>query len=751
MKQKNLWKLCLSLVVALTVLALAGVMAFAQPAVTEVSTEAELRTAVANGGEIKLINDFWIGDIVTGTSEPVVIEKDVILDLNGHVIELTNPGTESMFTVSGGSLTINGVSGENAFLGYNGEGSLFKVVGVAGKGTSLTINGGQIYARAGGDFQNPTFPAGIIVIEAAEGTVLPTVTINDGRFSCQNSTQSYFGPIVSGETDGVTVKGGTFAVNPEEFVAPNHTAIRDNDEYRVLPLAEQYSDAFKKYINKDGKFVVNHYQPEAEEPIDSLFEALWLMDETLHFYTSTLNEEDLSVYVSRYDEETWEIVETHKVNLVFQYDPAVRKIVKELLETLPEDPNGPYYFNVRDMELVNYWMSMASEREYTGNLMQYSGEFRKFVDYRNFNLDLRMGWDTPFYTEYAGLGNFTHSGTIYGTADVGVKAQHILYVPDATANTRQALIDAAQKRLNDYLGKTNAVTVEYAGTVEECYYRWHFEYFALEWASELPDISYEEWKQSSYCPVVSDADMEYCSGIEGLTLADDCYKTVINGVTHYLFLLPGSSQMISPAHKTADATTNIFVSTSNASIPLDTVIQAKPLTEGEEYEKLLDTLKIESGITYDIKLHSQSLGNYITSLENDEFEVRIPIPQEMVEKTLIAYYVDKDNEVTDYDVTVDKENCYAVFFTNHFSVYTIAEKKTVENNPNNDNNNTGAGTNPGTGNNNSGTTGGSSTPAPIVPNPETSDRTTSVLWAVLWMTIAITATTVLLRKRNQHQ
>ncbi len=786
MKQISTLKLCLGLFLALTVLTVAAVFSFAQPAITEVGNEEELRAAVANGGEIRLINDFQIVDIETGIAEPIVVEKDVVLDLNGHVIELTTPGADSLFTVSGASLTVNGIVGSNSFLGYNGGGSVFKIVGVEGKETSLTVNYAQVYARLGGEFQNPSRPIGIISIEAEGTATVPTATINDGRFFCENEMASYFGPIVAGKTEALTVAGGSFGVDPSDYLAEHHEAIRDWDNYLVLPIAQEYSDAFREYLDENGKFVLNYYQPEEGESLDPLFEALWMTEDPLYFYTSTLNEEDYSIYVSLYDRESGDILETHKVNFVFNCNPALRQIVKDIIDLIPEDPEG-YYFTTKDMELINYWMSMNSEREYSGSLMQYSGEFRELVDYKNFSLDPRMGWDTPFYTEYFGPGNFMHDGVVYGMKEIGVKAQHILYVPDNTPNTRQDLIAAAQARIDEYLGGNSGVTVAYADTAEECYYRWYFEYCAWEWEEDLPDVSYEDWKQSSYFPVISDQEIEDCSGIPGITLADDCFQVEINGICHYLFILPDSSNMVSPTCKTADAVTNVTVSATDPTLPLDTMIEIEKLTDGTEYERILEILEIETEETFDIKLHSQSLNQYITTLDNGTFEVRIPLSDEWDGKDPTVYYVDENGLPIEHEVTLTEEKDWAIFVTNHFSIYTLAEKQSTENDSTNTGSGSGSGTNTETddatsggagsgttsdggtasdGNGNAGTNGtssstgnaggganagtsGSGNGAGKPSNPSTSGRSGALAWTGLLVAVAITAAAgILLKQKN---
>ena len=136
--------------------------------------------------------------------------------------------------------------------------------------------------------------------------------------------------------------------------------------------------------------------------------------------------------------------------------------------------------------------------------------------------------------------------------------------------------------------------------------------------------------------------------------------------------------MFVPSHTTTDVVTNVTISSNDSSIPLDTKINAKQLLSGTEYEKIIDILKLNDNLMFDLKLFSNGLDKYITKLENGEFEVRIPIPDNYKEKDLVVYYVTSNGEIEEYNVELDKNKEYAVFKTNHFSIYTLAEKK-VEN------------------------------------------------------------------------
>lgn len=77
-------------------------------------------------------------------------------------------------------------------------------------------------------------------------------------------------------------------------------------------------------------------------------------------------------------------------------------------------------------------------------------------------------------------------------------------------------------------------------------------------------------------------------------------------------------------------------------------------------------------------------------LEDGSFEVRIPLSEKLKGKDLVSYYVDDNGNKEEHEVTI-KEG-YAVFNTNHFSTYTLAEKpaetpiETPDNTPKGDDN-----------------------------------------------------------------
>ena len=124
---------------------------------------------------------------------------------------------------------------------------------------------------------------------------------------------------------------------------------------------------------------------------------------------------------------------------------------------------------------------------------------------------------------------------------------------------------------------------------------------------------------------------------------------------------------------TNDVLTNISIATiGDAILPLDTKIQVNKLTSGAEYENIMSKIVVKNSETYDLKLYSKQLNKYITKLDNGKFQVKIPISEELKGKDLAIYYVNQDDKVEKYDVTITEDG-YASFITDHFSIYTLAD------------------------------------------------------------------------------
>lgn len=437
--------------------------------------------------------------------------------------------------------------------------------------------------------------------------------------------------------------------------------------------AAEMSDEFKSYLNEDGKLVVKSARVESKLDLGFVFEYLFLSDENGdHLNTGIcfdiaedMNSVDFTIHC--YDNEK---KETHNVEIVYTYDEKIKSQVDGYLNKIPEDLE---YFEVRDLEVINYWLN-------GGNMINYSSQLKSLFDYKNFKIDFRAGDGARFYTEMTGIAQFIYDGTVYGVRDrTGVLAKHIIYIDKSVGDTEEDVVAAVQKRIDDYLGKTG-IEVSYLSTAYEYWVSYHYENTREEWETLNPNLSIEQFEQMAnvFIPIYESFEegFEDVFGLSGISENDImAYISVPidedRGDEFEVIIKKDSSKMVTPSLKTSDIATNVEISTS-ATLPLDTVIQAKQLTSGTEYERIIEILNLTDNVTFDLKLYSDSTEKYITKLDNGSFEVKIPIPENFEGKDLVVYYVTSEGKIEEHEVTV--KDGYAIFKTNHFSIYSLAEK-----------------------------------------------------------------------------
>lgn len=162
----------------------------------------------------------------------------------------------------------------------------------------------------------------------------------------------------------------------------------------------------------------------------------------------------------------------------------------------------------------------------------------------------------------------------------------------------------------------------------------------------------------------------YYSFVTGKDIYEKYYTLTINGNEFKFLVVKDSSKTNDNVSIiTNDVGSDITISTSSTSIPLDTLIKVLKLTSGEEYEKIIKTLNVTNSETFDLSLYSSSISKNITT---GDFEVKIPITDNLKDKNLVVYYVTSEGKIEEYEVTI--KDGYAIFTTNHFSIYTLAEK-----------------------------------------------------------------------------
>lgn len=324
-----------------------------------------------------------------------------------------------------------------------------------------------------------------------------------------------------------------------------------------------------------------------------------------------------------------------EMNIKFVYDSTTKNNVEDLIKKVETSGlvagTNEIRFALKDLENVNYWVNK-------GSIINYSDEYKKVMDYKNFYLDIRAGAGETLYTENFGIGFYTVDNVLYKVIEnIGIASENVLYVPTDTSDEK--VLEVLQKRIDDYLGKGLVLI-------------------------QKSDYNLDTY-QGSESP-------ETINKLKNISFDNNIYKAIINNEEYYFVISKNSDEMHTPELITSDFKTDITISSKDGSIPLDTMINVKNLVSGSEYERILNLLNIDNGKMFDISLFSRSLEKYITKLDNGTFEVKIPLTEEYKGKNLVVYYIDENNKK--YEFEVKEVDGYAVFNTNHFSIYTLAEK-----------------------------------------------------------------------------
>ncbi len=675
-----------------------------------------LPTPLLKGGNGKL----KIATMQYDCLSPLVEGDNITVEVLDNCYFLSS-STENMFVGNYNNITVsqsadnyaNNLSGRANLLSgnsnkltllsgsYEGTGSL--VVGNNNQ-VEIDIDGKQVLydsALISGQNNNVTIENAQVGNEYM--SICPALLSGSGNNMTINYGSFKLIELLSGSTAGtLKIYGGYFNIDPANYLVSGAISYKDYaDMYNVLPTSSTMSDTFKSYLNANGELVVNRYEPKSEYEIDSLMECLWLLyayDENWEYYEpyylqfnrETYNLDTDEVYVSLIKTETDETIESHLVKLVFKYDTEMKSQIDSLIENIVDstNPDEITTYNVTDMAIFNYWLTCTPENSRINSLIRFSEDFQEKIGYKNFGLDTRMGSDSPLNTFAAGIGEFSYNGIVYGVANIGVNMNHILYVPEGSSDLKAA----AQARLDNYLGKGKVSLTEttLAEGIVYSVYQWGavdfdtYEEFREAYPDHEEALLYHQycqegdfWSYPEFEDYKNANTAQWENYIEDSELTKDspCYKVKINGVEHYLLIEIGTADQIkNPTFRNIDVSTEVEVTTDETEVPLDTMLQVEKLESGSEYEKIIKAIGTEDGVVYDIKLHSNSLNDYITKLDSGKFEVKLPVPAELEGKELVVYYVDSNGKVTEHTVTV--KDGFAIFETDHFSIYTLAEKNT---------------------------------------------------------------------------
>jgi len=557
------------------------------------------------------------------------------------------------------------------------------------KDFNLIINGGTIVSLGQPIYDEESGEH----IEDVAVVAAPGVNVELTDVTCHSKVEAIdFAGVGINVPGKLIINSGKFVNNVKAYVPEGKYCGEAKNYYYVRE--SEMTDEFASLLT-NGKLVVDYVKPESTDS-----DALWLLSEDMYYsnpdiyiepesFNEDLTKCELGYCVGSGKEEY------HTVEVVWNYESDVLKVAESFVKKFPEDRE---MFEVTDLEFINYLAYHDMESTYD-SLANYSGELKSYLNNTNFTFPVedRAGSDGDLITEVLGSANLMHNGIVYfAHGRLGARAEHIIYVPEATADTPEALMAAAQKRVDEYLGKGVAelslieITIdEYCEVMENQYredIRYNRELLEAEMAKpeDEQDIfviwdcqsnidNATRYLESFLASIAEGGELEFLEEAAG----DSFFLVETKNDAEAFVIIKDDDKITTPAYRSVDLATKVEVNTKASGMPLDTIVKVDELTAGEEYDKIIKLLDVEENSTYDINLYSESLDENITKLESGTFEVKIPVTEELKGKSLVVYYVDDNGKIIEYEV--EEKDGYAVFVTNHFSIYTLAELK--EENP----------------------------------------------------------------------
>lgn len=333
-------------------------------------------------------------------------------------------------------------------------------------------------------------------------------------------------------------------------------------------------------------------------------------------------------------------------------------------------------YRINDLALVNYYYYNIKEDVddswRVGNIVKFSPEFIRDTKGSNFSylVDCRAGDGSSLDLWNACFGGMTayYDGMAYGYHDIGEIEEHVIYIDNSVEDTPDATVKAVEQRIKDYLNID--VEVKYEGTISQLKQKvyddgiaYYNEQTSIGFRPGDPNGTAEEYAQGLVDNLFND-DIRKESEFDGRY-----YMMELNGYKFYFLVVRTNTKEIQvPTYLGKDIYTDIQIKTDSSTVPLDTALTVKDVTASISK----DTIGTENYKSYDISLYSDAKGSKIEKIKDGTFLVKIPVPTELNGKELIVYYITSSGEKEEHIVTV--KDGYAEFETNHFSIYTLAEK-----------------------------------------------------------------------------
>lgn len=647
------------------------------------------KNATVSGKTVKLTGDVIIDDLIE------FIDEDFVLDLDGHTLKVVE------FYVIGGSLTINDATKKgviDAILMQVEEGGTLTVnqmilesseIFDAGteneweaqadlalmEGTTAVINNATIEHAIWNDGGTLTIknakaafiaPAGPTTIYDGEYGNISIMSLEDNQTTIYggtfNDTGEGLGSVIiqtTGKIDSNTIQkivgkgsiaiySGYSSCGSDEFEGVTYsTSIWE----KVSVIKDISAEIFDKVAPNevwntftlaptnvgDSEFLLSAIVDDIDLP-----KGYQIMANVLPAEPFDASKVMLSLYYNRTYVTSKTVKATYTTPSKETLD-AVNKIIAEIRKVHNNTFDAKTSFRLDDLYLINY-LNASSKGIDESMALNFAKDLIELTNGGNvvYKLDSRLGEYNPIglWDYKGGQVIVYYNGKAVNTTMIGVTVSKVLYVPMDTADTDEARMNAAMKRIKEYLGTTQGISIRVGGTLESL---------------NADDM---EWNQYDL--------------FDETTSGDNYYIVTING-KEYKFVICKKANLETPKYIASDVMSKILVTSDDASIPLDAALTVKEVKN--------DTIKNVLGTSiyaaYDISLYSNAKQVNITNLENGKFIVSIPVPEILKDKEITVYYINSKGEKEEHIATV--KDGIASFETDHFSTYVLAEKIEEEN------------------------------------------------------------------------
>lgn len=439
---------------------------------------------------------------------------------------------------------------------------------------------------------------------------------------------------------------------------------------------EAYCDwdkyCYVSHINSDGdlekfKLEVNikeGFSPEMralfptnEINVNSIHEASdesgWLIqDEAITAYIRSKTRRDVYfeptegnkglIYLDGIEAQEFEIIYTPKNSTIASKVNTVYNDLKERFKKPSKKASN--IFIADDMEFVNMFRYNVIGDDHYETI-----SFNEALKTSDPNISYRFvphgGAGGKYFGSNAGNLLIYYDGVAYKLyEDICQRTLNIIYIPSNTANTIDAYIEAAEKRIEEYFGENSGIKIRYNGKYDE---------------RQLLEYNYYTYSDL---------------GISESKLIKEEFVISYGSNETYLLLSKDSNKIKKSTFAASDIINNVKITSDTATYPTNTIVNSEIYDSNtNKYKDTMDELNFEDGYVVDMSLYSNKVGE-IDDYNDDTFKVKIPLKDfKYGGLDLYAHFIKEDGTVEKYKVTVDY-NGFATFETTHFSTYIIADK-----------------------------------------------------------------------------